>query len=233
MDYKKMAWLARELANVSEDDFSDGRLLPFFNAVKDDLWSYLISAAKSNYNWDIWTISWSTVIWQSEYLIPEAASDVEWNVKISSIWLCYNWETYTDWKKQYRKARLVNIQSLKEDWNYYVNNQSEIDPIYFIADKSIFIAPVFKKEIEAWLQITWIKNIKDYTIDSLEEDIKIPSYLHKTLVQWVLSYIHKAEWRKDDASFEYNIYAKDRDQAAKKFWNRTIWPAYLKLPNNY
>jgi hypothetical protein len=43
---------------------------------------------------------------------------------------------------KYIKAREVNRQTLEFEWNYYLENQSVDDPIYFIADNSVFIAPV-------------------------------------------------------------------------------------------
>ena len=230
MDYRKMAVMARELANVSESDYSDDRLLPFFNAVKDDLWTYIITAIRSNYNWDIWTV-WQTVTWATEYNIPEAASDQEWNLKISDIWICYNWDTYSNWKKIYKKAKLVDPTSLKEHWNYYLANQSKDNPIYYIADKSIFIAPAFDIVLSDAIELSWIKNIPDYTITSTEADIRLPSYLHMDLVQWVLPFIHKSEWRKDDASYEQKIYEQQRTLAGRKFANRKVWPTFLTIPN--
>jgi len=226
-----MANLARELANVSIDDYPDTRLLPFFNVVKDDFWSYLITAIRANYNWDIWTVT-QTVINQSEYVIPEAATDKEWNLKISWLWICYDWDKYDDWRYKYVKAREVNIQSLQKHWNYYLNNQPKTDPIYYIADKSIFIAPTFDKVLPDAIEIRWIKNIVDYTVDSTEEDIKLPSYLHMDLVQWVLPFIHKAEWRLDEASYEQKIYEQQRELAVKKFANRSVWPSYLTFPQD-
>jgi len=76
MDYPGMATMANELSDTNSTDYSPTRLLPFFNAVKDDLWSYIITSIKGKYNWDIWTVD-NTVVNQSEYVIPAAASDTE------------------------------------------------------------------------------------------------------------------------------------------------------------
>lgn len=233
MDYPAMWTLARELANTNSTDFSDTRLLPFFNAVKDDLFSYLITWAGWKWNWDYWTTT--SVANQTEYVVPEAASDTEWNLKISWLAINYNWDTETDWTFKFTKARLVNPQWLPEHWNHYTNNQDKNDPIYYVADRSVFIAP-HPVSWEAWagrIELKWIKSITKYTITTTESNIKIPLYLHETLVQWVLPYVHRAEWRKDEASFEEKKYEDKRDLAVTKFTTRSTWPHFMKFPNDW
>jgi len=80
--------LARELTHTNSSDYPDTRLLPFLNAVKDDFWSYIITGVSSKYNWDRWTIT-ATVVNQSEYVIPAAATDSEGNLKINTVSVCY------------------------------------------------------------------------------------------------------------------------------------------------
>lgn len=230
MNYAAMATMANELSGTSSDDYSPTRLLPFFNAVKDDLWSYCITGIRSNYNWDTWWVT-ATFANQTEYRIPEAASDSEGNVKIDWISLCYDWATFTDGTKKYIPAREVNPKWLKHHWNYYVNNQPATDPIYYTADQSIFIAPAFSWDIPNWIEISWIKNIVDYTISATEAQIWLPTYLHMTLVQWVLPFIHKSESKKDEASFEQREYEKLRSLAMDKFANRSVWPSVIQMPN--
>jgi len=228
MDYPGMATMANELSDTNSTDYSPTRLLPFFNAVKDDLWSYIITSIKGKYNWDIWTVD-NTVVNQSEYVIPAAASDTEWNLKISWIGLCYDGDTYSDWTKKFIPAREVNPEWLKEHWNYYINNQSVNDPIYYIADKSIFIAPTFKAIRADCIELKWIKSIVDYTITTAEAGIWLPSYLHIDVVKGVLPFIHRSQWNKKDAQFEEATYNTARDLAAAKFANRNIAPHYMKF----
>lgn len=223
--------LVRELTHTHVDDYPDSRLLVFLNAVKDDFWSYIITSIKSKYNWDIWRID-NTVIDQSEYVIPAAATDSEGNLKINTVSICYEWEAYDDGRLKYVKATEESINNLPEHWSYYVNNQPKECPIYYTADKSIFIAPTFEKEIPDGIEIQGIKSIPDYTPTSSEADIKIPSYLHIDLVQGVLPLVHKSEWRKDDASFEEEIYMRKKKDAAQKIANRSTGPSFMNYPTS-
>lgn len=230
MDIAIMSNLVRELTDTNDTDFPNTRLLPFFNAVKDDLFSYLITGVDENYNWDIWETK--TVSDQSEYTLPEAASDSEWSLKINGIWVNYDGDTYPDGTYKYTKAKRVKLSNLQEDWNYYKNYQSQSNPIYFIADKSIFLAPIPStwEAGDKKLQLKGIRSIVDYTVDTVEGEIGLPSYLHMTLVQGVLPFVHKAEWRKDEASFEQKEYIEMRDSAVLKFSNRDQWPYYMSYP---
>lgn len=231
MNYADLCTLSRELSNVSQDDYSDTRLLPFFNRVKDNLWSYMLTSIKENYNWDIWTTE--SFLNQSEYVLPEAATDTEWNLKINSVSINYDWETYDDGSFKYVKAKRVYFETLKYEWSYYANNQPKTNPLVVVADKSVFIAP-HPKTWELWvnrIQLKGIKSIVDYNVNTPESELWLPSYLFDVLVQWVLPYIHRSEWRKDEASFEQKIYKEDREEAAQKFANRYEWVYYAKFPN--
>ena len=44
--------------------------------------------------------------------------------------------------KIYYPARLVNPNTLENHWSWYEENQSKEFPIYYIADDSLFIAPI-------------------------------------------------------------------------------------------
>lgn len=230
MDFAAFSTLCRDLSHTNVDDFPDSRILTYANRVKDDLWSYLITWTQEDYNWDIWKTTSETN--QSEYLLPEAATDSEWNLKINWVSINYNWETYDDGSFQYIRATEVRLNNLPYEWNYYRNNQSPDMPIYYVADKSIFIAPQPKTD-EArtnWIQLKGIKNIVDYTTSSTESDFGIPSFLLDVLIQWVLPYIHRWEGRKDEASFEEKKYISDRGLAIIKASNRTQAPFYAKYP---
>ena len=140
------------MTHTNISDYPDSRLLPFLNAVKDDFWSTIITAIRSNYNWDIWTID-NTVVNQSEYIIPAAATDAEGSLKISNISMCYDGNAYDDGKLKYIPATEVDPKNLPNHWNYYINNQSSSAPIYYTADKSIFIAPAFSSIVADGIEL--------------------------------------------------------------------------------
>lgn len=233
MDVQGIFTLARDLTHTNSTDFPDPTLLTYLNPVKDEYFSYLITWVSENWQWDIWTTQ--TVLNQSEYVLPEAASDTEGNIKITAVNITYNAETYDDGTIKYRKAREVNPSSLPETWNYYVNNQSKDDPIYFVADKSIFIAPSLHSDdtlSSEGIELKWIKSIPDYNVSTTENGIRLPLYLHQDLVQWILPYIHRSQWRKNEAQFEQTEYEKRRQKAVEKFSDRNISPHFLTYPDD-
>jgi hypothetical protein len=218
-------------ADVNIIDYPYTRLVKYLNLVKDDFFTYLITWANGEWNWDIWTTT--SVASQTEYPLPEAASDTEWNLQINGVSINYDWGTYDEGTFKYKKARLVKLNNLTKNWNYYINNQSKEDPIYYIADKSIFLAPQ-PDSSQAWasrIQLKGIKSIVDYDENTTEPNIKIPLYLHDVLVQGVLPYIHKAEGRKTDAKDERLEYEERRNLAVIKFSNRSQWPTFLNYPD--
>lgn len=223
--------MAIDQAEVNITDYPYTRVVKYLNLVKDDFFTYLITWANWDWNWDIWTTA--SVANQSEYVLPEAASDTEWNLQINWVSISYDGETYDDGNLKYKKASLVKINNLTHHWNYYINNQPKDDPIYYIADKSIFIAPQpdSTQAGTSRIELKGIKSIVDYDASTTESNIRIPLYLHDILVQWVLPYIHKAEGRKTDAQAEKKEYEERRDLAVIKFSNRSQWPTFLNYPD--
>lgn len=229
MNAPSMFNMIRELTHTNSDDYPDTRLLPFLNLVKDDFWSYIITSISSKYNWDRWWID-ETVINQSEYVVPHAATDSEWNLKINTISLCYDWEIYDDERLKYVPATEKDINNLPNHWNWYLNNQPKECPIYYTADKSIFIAPAFKKEIPNGIEIQGIKSILDYEVDTTEANIRIPSYLHADLITGVIPYVHRSEGLKKEAMEEEANYIRKRNEAAVKISNKSTWPSFMAYP---
>ena len=197
MDVNKILDLAVDQSHTNSTDYPNSRTIDYLNIVKDDFFTVLITAAWEDWNWDIWETD--SVVWQNEYVLPEAASDTEGNIKVSRVSISYNWETEDDGSIKYTPARLVKLWNLPKNWNFYTNQQSQLDPIYYVADKSIFIAPAPISSdwaIVDWIQIKWIKSIQDYVVWWNEASIKLPHYLHLILVQGILQYIHRSEWNK-------------------------------------
>lgn len=82
--------------------------------------------------------------------------------------MSYNGETYDNGRIKYTKAKEVDLSSLQEEWNYYVENQSKDNPIYYIADNSFFIAPAPDLVIENGILLWGIREIPDYTVTTTE-----------------------------------------------------------------
>jgi hypothetical protein len=67
-----------------------------------------------------------------------------------------------------------------------VENQSELDPIFFKSDKSYFIAPAPRTAITNWIKLTWIRNIPDYTLSTSEADMMLPVDIIQALTYWLV-----------------------------------------------
>lgn len=62
---------------------------------------------------------------------------------LKSVAISYSSNTYEETGLiEYQKAREVNPATLEYEWNYYCENQLPEDPIYYIADDSVFVAPM-------------------------------------------------------------------------------------------
>ena len=230
MDAAAIIDLARDQSHVNSTQFSDAQIVKYLNRVKDNFWSYLNSANREGYNYDIFTAT-TTVVNQSEYQLPAVAWDTAWIKKVYSISINYDWETYDTWVLKYLKAREVSPSSLAHDWNYYVNNQSADDPIYYIADNSYFVAPAPQSAVTSWVQVKGTKKIADYTASTTEANIIIPVDHHEVLVQGILPYIYKAQWKLQESSFEKAEYERQRDLIVKELADRNLSPITLTYPD--
>jgi len=185
----------RRLYNVTTSQYSQAEYLSDLNELKNNFLNRLINAVEEDWNWDSWTAD--TVALQSEYEIPEMASWTVWAKQIKEVSINYDWETYTDtWELQYIPAKLVNPHTLTAHWSWYKENQDSNQPLYYVADKQLFVAPVPRAdEAGTWrIELRWIKNIADYTMATTEAEMILPYDVQNTLVQGLEPYVMRSKW---------------------------------------
>lgn len=223
----------RTRTGVSTWQYSQAQFLLDINEAKDEFWSNIVSRLEEDSNYEIWTITETTL--NSEYTMPEVASNTAWLKMLKSVAINYNWNILTTTGlPHYIKAREVNPQDLQYDWNYYVENQSEDDPIYYIWANSYFIAPSFRT---SWLtnriKLTWIKKIADYTIDTTEAQMIIPVDFQRLLIWAIIPFALMAK-RVDDNQIQkaQNDYEIKKATALQNMAARKEWPVFMKYPNN-
>ena len=234
MNVNDIIELARDQSYCNISQVPNDIALKYLNIVKNDFFSYLLTYADDNYNWSYFKTN--TVINQDEYNFPQVAFDSAWILKIKELYINYDWKTYDNWLLMYNRAREVNPTSLNFDWNYYLNEQNPDSPIFYIADNSVFIAPAPTVAITNWIQVKWIKNIPDYTIDTTEAQMKLPIPYHYILVQWLLPYFYKKRWDMQKSSYENWEYIRQRQEICKQLGNRNIWThimSYWETENNW
>ena len=181
--------LALQRVNMTETEVGDGtlatgtsRAYQYLNMVKDVVWAKLVaSTTGKDLSWEEWTQDFTAL--QSEYPLPQVVSAENRSKKIQSLSVTYGTATYDlTGELQYVPARFVDRKSQPKDWDWYVNNQPQSDPIYCIGDKAIFVAPVPPTTIVSGLKLTGVKKIPDYDSNTTEDGMVIPDDYHYLLV---------------------------------------------------
>lgn len=186
----QMLTVVYELSHTNAKQIGDGveatgdtRAYRYLNMAKDRFWSaYCHARTGSDMDWERWTED--IVLGQTEYVLPSVVTETNGIKKIKSLGVSYDGSTYTTTGKiKYVPARKVDPVNLKFDWYYYEENQSEDDPIYFVGDKSIFIAPYPTSAVTAGLKLEGVRKINDYTSSTSQTDAIIPEEFHHILIQ--------------------------------------------------
>jgi hypothetical protein len=73
MNVNDIIELARDQSYCNTSQVPDSIAVKYLNIVKNDFFSYLLTYADDNYNWDYFTDD--TVVNQDEYRFPEVAYD--------------------------------------------------------------------------------------------------------------------------------------------------------------
>lgn len=218
---------ARSLNWVDKLQYDDVLWLQDANIIIHQIEDYITSAIWEWYFWDILKID-TTVIWQTEYSIPILETwAFNWAPKIESISIKY-WNEYI-------KARPINRQTLDYDLTWYEVNQSEADPIYFIADNSVFIYPAPKTAVTNWLKIYWIKSLADAELTTTDEELfwwKIPTKYYYYISDWMEYYIKKFQRQDNEAINAKRLFDNEKlPELVEKLGNRKIWISERWTPN--
>jgi len=208
---------------IDDIQYTDTRAVQDANIIIHQIEDFITSAIWEWFFWDIMTAS-TTVIDQSEYKLPIISS---WNFnsakKIEAISICYK-----DWW-EFIPARQVNRQILQEehDLSRYETNQSETDPIYFIADDSYFIYPAPKEAVEDWIKLYWIKWLADAELTTTNDNLfwwKIPTKYYYMISEWMEQFILKVQWKRNEAKNSKDFFEKTiLPSLVDKLWNRKSW----------
>lgn len=224
-----MATLQKRIDRTRLDNWVDAvqytadRAIEDANIIIHQIEDYITS---SIWEWFFWDIMYSdtTVVDQSEYRIPKISSwSFIWTPKIESISVCYR-----DWW-DYIPATLVNREILlqKHDLSWYETNQSEADPIYFIADDSYFIYPAPLEAVTTWIKYYWIKSLWDVLATTDEDDLfgwKIPKKYYNMISEWMEQFVFKIQWKRMEAKESRNYFENTiLPWLVEKLGNRKVW----------
>ena len=222
MNVNEILDMVVDQAHVNTEDYPPTRILKYLNLIKNNFRSVQIAELWEDYEWDIFKAD--TVADQHEYVLPEMAWSTVGAKKVKSLAIKYDWLTYTP-------AREVKESDQINHWSYYQQHQDKCDPIYYIADNSVFIAPLIKSNIVDWIELRGLKNIENYAIDWTEASIWFPVDYHDILVQWTMYYVLKSQGKHEEAQLEYSNYKTRRDEAISTMTNRHTGPSFIRYPD--
>lgn len=182
--YPRVAW-DTGMAYVSTTQYTSAMFLEDIDILARDYWSHAIYMWKwSQVSWDIWDAT--TIAMQNEYTKPTATTETIGASVVETVMVNFDWTTYTNiWDKQFIPCKNATDDQ-KLNWEYYLENQSSYDPIYFEKDWSLFIAPEIRTAT-AWtwrIRIKWIRNLASrvWTTSTSEVDIKLPEHAIEPLI---------------------------------------------------
>ena len=183
----KIESLVRRYTGASSSQYTQTDFYDDLNMVKDEFWNKIV--AQKSWRQSRWDISKAntTVVGQSEYKFPTIAN-IPSIKTISSVAINYDWKTMKSGELVYTPAIEVNPYTLPYDWQYYKQEQSQDKPIYYVADKSVFIAPMPTEARLNGLKIEWVFKIPDYTTETTEAQMIIEPDFHQTLLLGVIPY---------------------------------------------
>lgn len=201
MTYNEIITLALSNTHTKAAQVSTTLLASAFNIARTRLASEINQGVGENYFFQIWKRDAIANQQNGEYPYPEADQDSAGAEKISGVLIKpYSTDLY------YTPCREVDIKNLPYDWEYYLANQPKSDPIFFIADESIFIAPQFSDtdlpEIppgNMQIKLNGIAKLIDLAAGATSAAVVIPTSQHHRIAIGMEEWIYKARKMKKEA----------------------------------
>lgn len=141
MTYNGIVALALTMSHTKASQVSPANLETFFNIKRKELGNTIIKDVNEEFFFQIWKRDAIADQNNGEYPYPEADEDSAGMLKAKGVYI----KGYSA-NSNYTKTREVKLANLPYDWDYYLEHQPKSDPIHFIADTSIFIAPQFDSD---------------------------------------------------------------------------------------
>ena len=225
-------------AHTKSNQVKSGDLLKWFNWVYKDMAKKIVKDVSENFFFQIWTLdaedSDNADRANGEYLFPKASSSQAGLKKLLRLTI----KGY-DTDLNYKPCREEDPRAMDYDWNWYVENQPKEDPIYFIADTSIFIAPQWKaddlpdspagnKQIKAY----GIASVTDLAANTIESLILIPEDQHERIAIGMEQYIYKSRGKMTEARNAKQEYTIEKEVMIDELTNRDASHMIATLPDD-
>jgi len=216
---------ARRLAHTNSTSYWDADAIIDLNNVYQDIIWDIVTYVDEDYFWDTGIVT--SVLNQYEYLIADMwiNPNAQKILQINKVFI-----KYKDTDTYYTKAIRVTPTTLTKDIQWYADNQSKVNPFYYIQDDSVFIFPKPDVSVINWIKIFAIVEPLALTTISAEADIILAIRFHDLIATWMKQYIYgqfKQINEKNDAINEYNTKKK---LMIKQMRSRDQWEIAITAP---
>lgn len=196
------------------------------NIVYQDLVGRIIAEVGEDFFFDIYSTNAVAGAENGEYALPETLSKIR-NLSI---------KPNTNPDEKHLIATQVGVEQLERDWNYFLENQPQKEPIYYIADNSIFIAPQFAaKDVESGLnqiKVYGVKNPVPLVSGGGASTIIIPDRFHPTIAIGMKSHFYESKGKITEAGASEGEYERAINTMITVLSGRVDAPFIAERPIN-
>ena len=235
MTYNEIITLALTDSHTKAGQISAASLKSFFNIARNELGNAIIKDVNENFFYEIWKRDAIANQENGEYPYPKATQDAPGMSKCQGLFV----KGYKD-DLDYTKATEVDIKTLPKDWSWYLNNQPNAQPIYFIGDESFFVAPQFKSADlpdtpagNNQIKLLGISKFVDLDTGAPDSAILIPDDSHHRIAIGMEPWILKARGKKNEATLAFQEFEVEKQKMVDELTNRDNSGMTAKLPNDY
>ena len=235
MTYDEIVALALTNTHTKSGQVLAANLKKFFNIARKTIGNRIIKDVDENYFFQIWKRDAIADQTNGEYPYPEADNDSAGMLKLLGVAIKgYDSDVY------YKLSREVDIKTLQYDWAWYLANQSKSDPIHFIADESIFIAPQFaaadlpdSPSGNMQIKLNGIAKLIDLHTGATDAAILIPDDSHWRIALGMEQFIYKSRKMKKEAFDAKQEFEIEMQSMVDEMTNRDNSGMQATLPSDY
>ena len=227
--------LARNQTHVLGEDFPNADAIIYFNESYKKVCNEIITKVAENYFFQIWDRSANADQLSGEYPYPVAQEVV--GVGIPGMSKLQKLAVKPTPDDDFVFADEVKVDDLPRDWSWYLENQPNSKPIYFIGGNSFFIAPQFKAE-NVDSEISQIKcygskKVLDLEIGDIEAAVLVPTEFHEVIALGIEPYIYKRQGLGAESNNAKNSFNEALFKMVGTLTDRTLASFAPELPNDY
>lgn len=191
------------------------------NEVLLDLNTTIQTEVNEDYFYNMYTTS--LVADENEYTFEMPTDIKDWMNKLKYLYVKYD--------NKFVRARYVSEATMQSTPFNLEENASTANPIWNIADFSVFIYPAPKTSVANWLKASVTVIPKDVLLSDAESAIKIPRQYHKVIILWLMQLIYQWRWMLQEANNALSIYEQAKNDLVRKMSDRDLSPLVTWIPN--